>query len=187
MAVLECNRTVQTTMVWFAYEVIHINVPTVTTVLMWCIGWADEKWQWNGGEVVWNSGLFLQSLIKCDWFLQSLIKCYLSFAILDQVWLSRSQINETVPSYQSSLISIPGLTLNYGLHKLVYKFEVETGETKEVSVFTPQEKKAVCTKTKSLFGTVNEGKFIYIFPVELFLEIFVSDPIECNVNLFVLK
>ena len=42
--------------------------------LMWCTGWADEKWQWNGGEVVWNSGLFLQSLIKCDWFLQFLIK-----------------------------------------------------------------------------------------------------------------
>ena len=50
------------------------------------------------------------------------------FAILDQVWLSNSQINETVPSYLSSLINIPGLTLNYGLHKLVYKFDIETGE-----------------------------------------------------------
>ena len=119
--------------------------------------------------------------VAMEWW-RSCLKFRSLFAILDQVWLSRSQINETVPSYQSSLISIPGLTLNYGLHKLVYKFEVETGETKEVSVFT---ERSGVNKTKSIFGTVTEGKFIYIFPVELFLQFFVSDPIECNVNLVV--
>ena len=29
--------------------------------------------------------------------------------------------------YQSSLIDIPGLTLDLGLHKLVFKMEIETG------------------------------------------------------------
>ena len=41
--------------------------------------------------------------------------------------LTEIQINETVRSYQSSLIDIPGLTLDVGLHKLVFKLEIETG------------------------------------------------------------
>lgn len=41
--------------------------------------------------------------------------------------LTEIQINETVPSYQSSMIDIPGLTLETGLHKLVFKLEIETG------------------------------------------------------------
>ena len=41
--------------------------------------------------------------------------------------LTEIQINETVPSYTSSLIDIPGLTLETGLYKLVFKLEIETG------------------------------------------------------------
>ena len=41
--------------------------------------------------------------------------------------LTPIQINETVPSWKSSLLDIPKLTFMYGLKKLVFRFEVETG------------------------------------------------------------
>ena len=41
--------------------------------------------------------------------------------------LREIRINDTVPTYTSSLIDIPPLTLDYGLHKLVFKLEIETG------------------------------------------------------------
>ena len=36
-------------------------------------------------------------------------------------------INETIPSWNSALLDIPKLTFMYGLKKLVFRFEVETG------------------------------------------------------------
>ena len=54
MANLECNRTVKTMMVWFAYE-----VGSLFTTRIHCLhltGWVDQRWQWNGGKVVRNSG-----------------------------------------------------------------------------------------------------------------------------------
>ena len=41
--------------------------------------------------------------------------------------LTEISLNETVPSYRSSLIDIPPLTLSLGLHKLEFKFEIDTG------------------------------------------------------------
>lgn len=41
--------------------------------------------------------------------------------------LTEIQINETVPTYQSSLIEVPPNVLDYGLYKLVFKLEIETG------------------------------------------------------------
>ena len=77
MSVLECNRTVQTSMLWSAFKVAIKKDPNSQTGLI------EE--------------------------------------------LTEIQINETVRSYQSSLIDIPGLTLDVGLHKLVFKLEIETG------------------------------------------------------------
>ena len=77
MSVLECNRTVQTSMLWSAFKVVIKKDPNSQTGLI------EE--------------------------------------------LTEIQINETVRSYQSSLIDIPGLTLDVGLHKLVFKLEIETG------------------------------------------------------------
>ena len=77
MSVLECNRTVETSMLWTAYKV----------------------------------------LIKKDPASQA--------GLVEE--LTEIQINDTVPTYQSSLIDIPGLTLDLGLHKLVFKMEIETG------------------------------------------------------------
>ena len=77
MSVLECNRTVQTSMLWSAFSVQIKKDPNSQTGLI------EE--------------------------------------------LTEIQINETVRSYQSSLIDIPGLTLDVGLYKLVFKLEIETG------------------------------------------------------------
>lgn len=77
MSVLECNRTVETSMLWTAYKVVIKKDPASQA------GLVEE--------------------------------------------LTEIQINDTVPTYQSSLIDIPGLTLDLGLHKLVFKMEIETG------------------------------------------------------------
>lgn len=49
-------------------------------------------------------------------------------------FLTEIQINETMPSYQSGLLDIPPLSFQYGLHKLVFKYEVETHHP-EVEMF----------------------------------------------------
>ena len=36
-------------------------------------------------------------------------------------------INDTIPSWQSALLDVPSNVFNYGLHKLVFRFEIETG------------------------------------------------------------
>jgi len=41
--------------------------------------------------------------------------------------LTEIRINDTVPTYTSSMITIPPLTLDYGLHKLEFQLEIETG------------------------------------------------------------
>ena len=41
--------------------------------------------------------------------------------------LTMVPINETVPSWKSSLLDIPKRTFMYGLHKLVFRFEIDTG------------------------------------------------------------
>ena len=41
--------------------------------------------------------------------------------------LTEIRINDTVPTYTSSLINIPPLTFDHGLHKLEFKLEIETG------------------------------------------------------------
>ena len=38
------------------------------------------------------------------------------------------QINETIPSWDRAVLNVPPLTFNYGLHKLVFRFEIETFE-----------------------------------------------------------
>ena len=38
--------------------------------------------------------------------------------------LTEIQINETMPTYLSGLLDIPKLSFQYGLHKLVFRFEV---------------------------------------------------------------
>ena len=40
--------------------------------------------------------------------------------------LTEIQINTTVPTWNSSLLEVPPRILEYGLHKLVYRVEVET-------------------------------------------------------------
>ena len=77
MAILECNKTVETSMTWFIYSVEIKKDPASQA------GFIEE--------------------------------------------LTEIQINETVPSYRSSMISIPPRTLDYGLYKLVFKLEIETG------------------------------------------------------------
>ena len=75
---VECNKTVESRMTWFAYRVKKVKDPASQT------GLTEE--------------------------------------------LTEIQINETVAgSYQTSVIDIPPRTLDYGLHKLVFKFELETG------------------------------------------------------------
>ena len=41
--------------------------------------------------------------------------------------LTEMQINETIPTYMSALLEVPPNTLDYGLYKLVFKLEIETG------------------------------------------------------------
>ena len=41
--------------------------------------------------------------------------------------LNEIQINNTVPSWNRGVLDIPPLTLGYGLHKLVLRFDIETG------------------------------------------------------------
>ena len=38
--------------------------------------------------------------------------------------LKEIQINETIPSWQQSVLDVPALTFDYGLHKLVFRFQV---------------------------------------------------------------
>ena len=38
------------------------------------------------------------------------------------------QINETIPSWDRAVLNVPPLTFNYGLHKLVFRFDIETFE-----------------------------------------------------------
>lgn len=42
--------------------------------------------------------------------------------------LKEIQINNTVPSWNQAVLDMPSLTLNYGLHKLVFRFDIETYE-----------------------------------------------------------
>ena len=77
MSILECNQTVETSMLWTAYKVLIKKDPNSQA------GLVEE--------------------------------------------LTEIQINETVPTFQSSMIDIPPLALDYGLHKLVFKMEIETG------------------------------------------------------------
>ena len=41
--------------------------------------------------------------------------------------LTELMINETIPSWQTSLLDVPSRVFEYGLHKLVFRFEIETG------------------------------------------------------------
>ena len=41
--------------------------------------------------------------------------------------LTEVQINETIPSWNTALLDAPGNVFEYGLHKLVFRFEIETG------------------------------------------------------------
>ena len=41
--------------------------------------------------------------------------------------LTELMINETISSWQSSLLDVPPRVFEYGLHKLVFRFEIETG------------------------------------------------------------
>ena len=41
--------------------------------------------------------------------------------------LTELMINETIPSWQASLLDVPSRVFEYGLHKLVFRFEIETG------------------------------------------------------------
>ena len=41
--------------------------------------------------------------------------------------LEELMINETIPSYASALLDVPSRVFEYGLHKLVFRFEIETG------------------------------------------------------------
>ena len=104
------------------------------TEMMHRLSWQRVAMEW------WRSCLKFRSLVPFCLYLLCL-------------W-GNTQINETVPSYQSSLINIPGLTLNYGLHKLVYKFEIETGENNfnihnegSIPIHTTR-MKMVCTKRR---------------------------------------
>ena len=38
------------------------------------------------------------------------------------------QINETIASWDRAVLNVPPRTFNYGLHKLVFRFEIETFE-----------------------------------------------------------
>jgi hypothetical protein len=40
--------------------------------------------------------------------------------------LTQININQTMPSFTTTLLSVPSLAFNYGLVKLVYRFQVET-------------------------------------------------------------
>ena len=42
--------------------------------------------------------------------------------------LEEIQINDTMPSFQSGLLVVPKLFFDYGLHKLVFRFQVDTGD-----------------------------------------------------------
>ena len=65
---------------------------------------------------------------QMTWFAYSVsISADPSFQAGYRETLVEVQINETVPTYKSSLLTIPPLTLDYGLYKLVFKLEIETG------------------------------------------------------------
>ena len=103
---MECNKTVETSMTWFAYKVSIMKDPASQT------------------------GLIEQ--------------------------LQEIQINETVPTYQSSLIDVPPLTLDYGLHKLVFKLEVETG-VPELPLFKKAYTYVNITKSPLVPGFIKGG------------------------------
>jgi hypothetical protein len=42
--------------------------------------------------------------------------------------LKEIQINNTLPTWNQAVLDVQGLTFNYGLHKLVFRFEIETWE-----------------------------------------------------------
>ena len=42
--------------------------------------------------------------------------------------LKEIQINQTIPSWDRAVLNVPPLTFNYGLHKLVFRFDIETFE-----------------------------------------------------------
>ena len=42
--------------------------------------------------------------------------------------LKEIQINETIDSWDRAVLNVPPLTFNYGLHKLVFRFDIETFE-----------------------------------------------------------
>ena len=70
--------------------------------------------------------------------------------------LQEIQINDTVPTYQSSLIDVPPLTLDYGLHKLVFKLEVETG-VPELPLFKKAYTYVNITKSPLVPGFIKGG------------------------------
>ena len=41
--------------------------------------------------------------------------------------LTEVPINETIPSWNTALLDVPARVFEYGLHKLVFRFEIETG------------------------------------------------------------
>ena len=41
--------------------------------------------------------------------------------------LEELMINETIPSWSTALLDVPPRVFEYGLHKLVFRFEIETG------------------------------------------------------------
>ena len=41
--------------------------------------------------------------------------------------LTEVAINETIPSWKTAMLDVPKRALNYGLYKLVFRFEIETG------------------------------------------------------------
>ena len=41
--------------------------------------------------------------------------------------LTEIPINETIPSWSTALLDVPPRVFEYGLHKLVFRFEIETG------------------------------------------------------------
>ena len=42
--------------------------------------------------------------------------------------LKEIQINQTIDSWDRAVLNVPPLTFNYGLHKLVFRFDIETFE-----------------------------------------------------------
>jgi hypothetical protein len=92
--------------------------------------------------------------------------------------LTPVSINETVPSYTLLTIDIPKTTLNPGLHKLVFHFEVETGYEfiplfKEGFTYvniTPSPLSAVLMEGSPTKTSRGWGQPVNLIPVDLSLD-----------------